>query len=85
MPEVNFAREREERAGAWPESQFVVRSRIPAGREPSRANGLCVLACGQTRRRNFGMCIYMEKHALYYARDCPCAAVRLIDDLNTGT
>ena len=35
MPEVNFAREREreERAGDWPESQFVVRSRIPAGRE----------------------------------------------------
>ena len=32
MPEVNFARERE-RAGDWPELQFVVRSRIPAGRE----------------------------------------------------
>ena len=65
MPEVNFAREREKR-----EQELGLNHNLWCAVESpqggSRANGR-FLACGQTWRRNFGMCIYMEKHALYYA------------------
>ena len=55
------------------ESLLVMRSRIPAG---GRAMGQWP---NLTWIRNYGMCIYLEKHFVLR----PCAAVRKIDDLDT--